>query len=65
VLDGSITLEVEGKPAATLKTGEAFQTSPGQVHNVKNASATAPARALAFYVAKKGAQLDDLSVPVK
>jgi quercetin dioxygenase-like cupin family protein len=65
VLDGSITLEVDGKPAATLKAGEAFQTSPGQVHEVKNASATAPAKALAFYVAKKGAQLEDLSVPVK
>jgi hypothetical protein len=35
------------------------------VHNVKNASATAPAKALAFYIAKKGAGLDDLAVPAK
>ena len=65
VLDGSITLEVQGKPAVTLKTGEAFTTGPGEVHNVKNASPTAPAKALAFYVAKKGATLEDLSLPVK
>jgi len=35
------------------------------VHNVKNASPTAPAKALAFYVAKKGARLEDLAVPAK
>lgn len=65
VLEGSIILEVQGKAAVTLKAGEAFQTVAGEVHNVKNASSTAPAKALAFYVAKKGAGLDDLSVPAK
>jgi hypothetical protein len=35
------------------------------VHNVKNASKTEPAKALAFYVAKKGAKLEELSVPAK
>ncbi len=65
VLDGSITLDVQGKPAATLKAGEAFQTVAGEVHNVKNASATAPAKALAFYVAKKGTALEGLSIPEK
>src|SRR5919106_1335422 len=56
VLEGSITVEVQGKPAMTLKTGEAFTTGPGEVHNVKNASTTEGAKALAFYIAKKGAQ---------
>ena len=65
VLEGSVTLEVQGKPAVTLKAGEAFQTVAGEVHNVKNASATAPVKALAFYVAKKGTKLEDLSLPVK
>jgi quercetin dioxygenase-like cupin family protein len=65
VLDGSVTLEVQGKPAKTLKPGEAFQTVAGEVHNVKNASTSAGAKALAFYVAKKGARLEDLSVPAK
>jgi len=65
ILDGSVILEVQGKPPATLKAGEAFTTAAGEVHNVKNASATAPAKALAFYIARKGAGLDDLAVPAK
>jgi quercetin dioxygenase-like cupin family protein len=65
ILEGSVILEVQGKPPATLKSGEAFQTVAGEVHNVKNASASAPAKALAFYVAKKGARLEDLAVPAK
>jgi len=32
---------------------------------VKNASSIAPAKALAFYVEKKGTRLEDLSVPAK
>ncbi len=62
---GSVILEVEGKPAKTLKAGEAFSTSAGEVHNVKNASKSAPAKALAFYIAKKGARTEELSVPAK
>jgi len=65
ILDGSSTLEVAGKPPQTLKAGEAFSTTAGEVHNVKNASASAPAKALAFYIAKKGARLEDLSRPAK
>jgi quercetin dioxygenase-like cupin family protein len=65
VLDGSIVLERQGKPPATLQSGEAFTTSAGEVHNVKNASASEPAKALAFYVAKKGTRPEDLSVPAK
>lgn len=65
ILDGSVVLEVEGKAPVTLKTGEAFQTAAGEVHNVKNASASAPGKALAFYIAKKGTALEDLSRPVK
>ena len=64
-MDGSVTLEVQGKPEKTLKTGESFTTSAGEVHNVKNASKTAPGKALAFYIAKKGAKLEDLATPVK
>ena len=65
VLEGSVVLEVQGKAPVTLKTGEAFHTSVGEVHNVKNASASAPCKALAFYVAKKGTALEGLSIPVK
>ena len=65
IQEGSVILEVEGKPSVTLKAGEAFTTSAGEVHNVKNASKTAPVEALAFYVAKKGARMEDLAVPAK
>jgi quercetin dioxygenase-like cupin family protein len=65
ILEGSAILEVQGKPPVTLNAGEAFSTVSGEVHNVKNASASAPAQALAFYIAKKGARLEDLAVPAK
>src|SRR3989304_2265767 len=38
VLEGSVVFEVKGKPAVTLNAGQAFQTSAGEVHIVKNAS---------------------------
>lgn len=63
VLDGSITVEVQGKAPVTLKAGQAFHTAAGQVHNVKNASATAPGKALAFYIVKKGTPLEGISKP--
>ena len=65
ILDGSATFETAGKPARSLKAGEAFSTTAGEVHNVKNASTTAPTKALAFYIAKKGARLEELSRPAK
>jgi len=65
ILEGSVILEVQGKPPVTLKAGEAFSTVASEVHNVKNASASAPGKALAFYIAKKGTRLEDLSLPAK
>ena len=65
ILEGSVTLEVQGKSPHTLKAGDSFQTGPRQVHNVKNASATAPGKALVFYVVEKGKALSDFSTPAK
>ncbi len=65
VLEGSMSMEVKGKPAVTLKAGDTFQTRPKEVHNVKNTSPTAPAKALVFYVTEKGKSLPDISIPVK
>ena len=62
---GSVILQVQGKPDKTVKAGEAFTTSAGEVHNVKNASSSEPAKALAFYVAKKGTKMEELSTPAK
>jgi quercetin dioxygenase-like cupin family protein len=65
ILEGSMIFEMQGKPPATLKAGDSFQTGPRQVHNVKNASTTAPGKALVFYVVEKGKALSDFSTPAK
>ena len=65
ILEGSVIFELQGKPPVTLKTGEAFHTAAGQIHNVKNASSSAPGKALAFYIAKKGTPLEGISTPAK
>jgi quercetin dioxygenase-like cupin family protein len=57
VLEGSMILEVEGKPSVTMKQGEASHLPPKQVHDVKNASATAPMKALIFQIPEKGQPL--------
>lgn len=62
---GSVIFQTPGKPDVTLKSGETFTTVDGQVHNVKNASKTESAKALAFYVEKKGTPLEGLSIPAK
>lgn len=61
-LEGSATLEMEGKPPVSLKTGGTSYQPPGQVHEVKNASQTAPFKALLVFVAEKG---QPLTVPTK
>lgn len=65
ILEGSVIFEAQGKPPVTLKAGQAFHTVAGQVHNVKNANAGAPGKALAFYIAKTGTPLEGLSAPAK
>ncbi len=65
VLEGSVIVEVKGKSPITLKPGDTFQTGPKQEHNVKNASKTASAKVLVFYVTEKGKPLADISLPVK
>ncbi len=65
VLEGSVIVEVKGKSPVTLKPGDTFQTGPKQEHNVKNASKTALAKVLVFYITQKGKPLADISLPVK
>ena len=65
IAEGSVIFEAQGKAPVTLKAGESFQTVAGEVHNVKNASATAPGKAIAFYIAKKGTPMEELSLPAK
>lgn len=65
ILEGSMILEMQGKPPVTLKQGDSFQTGPRQIHNVKNASTTAPVKVLVFYMVEKGKALSDFSTPAK
>lgn len=62
LLEGTVSLEVKGKPPITTKPGGTFHLSPKQVHSVKNLSATTPAKAVVFTIAEKG---QPLTVPVK
>ena len=61
VLEGTISLENEGSPMATLKAGEVFHILPGKIHEAKNAG-TVPVKLAAVFVAEKG---KPLTTPVK
>ena len=61
VLEGTIALEVEGKPTATVKAGDVFHIPAGKVHQgINNGSATA--KLAVVFVAEKG---KPLTTPVK
>ena len=56
VLEGSVTMQVKGGKEVTLGPGQTFYESPDDIHTVsKNASKTAPAKFLVFFVKDKGA----------
>ncbi len=53
VVEGTITLEVEGRPPATLKAGESIFIEAGKVHEGINRS-DAPVKLVAVFVTEKG-----------
>jgi quercetin dioxygenase-like cupin family protein len=56
VLEGSVVMQARGGKEVTLSKGETFFESPEDIHVVgRNASQTAPAKFLAFFVKDKGA----------
>lgn len=58
VLEGAVVAKISDGPEKTYKAGEMFYEFPGSTHEVsRNASATEPARFLAFIFAKKGLPL--------
>ena len=48
-----MVLEVEGKPARTMQTGEAVTIPSGAIHNVRN-TGSSTAKVVANYVVEKG-----------
>ena len=63
VLEGELSLEIQGKPAVTLKAGDVFFVPAGTVHAVKN-TGKGPAMALSTYVVEKGKPLATPVPPV-
>ena len=58
VLEGSIVMQVRGEAPITLVPGQTFYEGPDDVHVVsRNASQTAPAKFLVFFVKGKGAPI--------
>jgi len=56
VIQGSVVMQVKGGAELILKAGETFYENPEDVHVVsRNASATEPAKFIAFFVKNKGA----------
>ena len=58
VLEGSVVMQVQGRAPVTLLPGQTFYEGPDDVHIVaRNASQTAPAKFLVFFVKDKGAPI--------
>jgi len=56
VLEGTVTMQVAGSAPVTLKPGETFYETPGDVHVTSaNASSSVPAKFLVYMVKDKGA----------
>ena len=54
VLEGSVVMQVDGKPPVTLGPGQTFHESPADVHRQSaNASATKPAKFVVFMIKDK------------
>jgi quercetin dioxygenase-like cupin family protein len=57
VFEGAIRSQVDGGPLTVYRAGESWLEPPGAAYSVNaNASATAPARLLAIFVAASGAE---------
>ena len=56
VLQGSVVMQLKGKPAQTLRPGDTFYEGPDEIHVMgNNASQTESAKFLVFFVKDKGA----------
>jgi quercetin dioxygenase-like cupin family protein len=59
LLEGTLEVEVAGKPNVTLKAGDTFFVPEGTIHAARNAG-KGPAKVLATYVVEKGKPLATL-----
>jgi quercetin dioxygenase-like cupin family protein len=56
ILQGTVVVEVDGKPPVTLKPGDPFLIPAGQIHDARNIGA-ATSRMLSTYIVEKGKPL--------
>jgi quercetin dioxygenase-like cupin family protein len=56
VLEGELTLEIEGEPAKTLRAGDTAIVRPNQIHEGIN-KGNVPVRVFAVFIAQKGKPL--------
>ncbi|RYX90494.1 MAG: cupin domain-containing protein [Comamonadaceae bacterium] len=62
VLDGEVTLLVDGQPPKLLKAGESFVVPAGVIHDAHNAG-TVPTKLLGVYVVEKSKPLATPAAP--
>ena len=53
VIEGTVLVEIDGKPAQTLTAGKAFLIPSGAIHNATN-KGTGVTKILATYIVEKG-----------
>ena len=56
VLEGTVLVEIDGKPPMSLGPGKAFVIPAGAIHNAKN-TGTGIAKVVASYIVEKGKPL--------
>lgn len=61
VLEGQVVFEIDGKPPATLHTGDVFFVPAGTAHSARN-TGSVQAKVLSTYILEKG---KPLATPVK
>ena len=56
VLEGTVVMQVQGGEEKTLTAGQTFYETPNDIHSIsKNASASASAKILVFFIKESGA----------
>ena len=60
ILEGTVQLEIDGKPPVISKAGDVYFIPAGAVHAAKNVGKT-PAKVLATYIVEKGKPLTTMA----
>jgi len=53
VVEGELTVTIEGKPDLVVKAGSSFSVPPGVIHSARNTAST-PTKVIAAFVVERG-----------